>query len=470
MDAAAVWPATSRHGANHFFENVLGNREIYEENAKFMFTNDGLIELEVCDLDGSGCKAKKLCNQKELQMYLDGIENIGLRSNYPLKSMARTFFVRQKHSRAEMKLSKESMSSILAQLQAFPSFVNILSSFRLQTRESTTAIIGSGAFYGLTNADNAAYETAYLLKYVEHNGRIGDCWSIRQMAFYQHFDTRNNVSQSLLIQTSDQVQKRIFQLVQDGHMVDFPNHWTSFHEVYLGTLSHNWGEYIEWVDTQLSKVDFDYFFTKVDAASPTRIHFHNLQLLNKGIDIATKMSHALQSNIDILNLLFEEAIRRSTIEGESSAKRYQQFQEAVRVCITEQTFFKKHVDLLHTFADRRSLQLRDAIALQDSNIMMGMNQVTTQETRTMRTITLIAMIYLPASFTATFMGTGFVHVESLAGVMRVSVSKDIYFYLAITIPLMAVTFLVWGFWECKMRRKTRNGYIGHEDVEKLKIK
>jgi hypothetical protein len=68
------------------------------------------------------------------------------------------------------------------------------------------------------------------------------------------------------------------------------------------------------------------------------------------------------------------------------------------------------------------------------------------------------------------MGTGFVHVESLAGVMRVSVSKDIYFYLAITIPLMAVTFLVWGFWECKMRRKTRNGYIGHEDVEKLKIK
>jgi hypothetical protein len=45
-------------------------------------------------------------------------------------------------------------------------------------------------------------------------------------------------------------------------------------------------------------------------------------------------------------------------------------------------------------------KLRDAIALQDSNIMMGMNQVTTQETRTMRTITLIAMIYLPASFTA----------------------------------------------------------------------
>jgi hypothetical protein len=70
------------------------------------------------------------------------------------------------------------------------------------------------------------------------------------------------------------------------------------------------------------------------------------------------MSHALQSNIDTLNLLSEEAIRRSVIEGEKSTKRHQQFQEAVRVCITEQMFFKKHVDLLHTFADRRSLQVR----------------------------------------------------------------------------------------------------------------
>ncbi len=175
-----------------------------------------------------------------------------------------------------MKLPKEAMSSILAKLQVFPSFVNILSSFRLQTRESTTAIIGSGNFYGLTHGDGSSefitnrllsnsllqrilifslvYETSYLLKYVEHNGRVEDCWSIRQMAFYQKFNTCHNMSQSLLIQASDQVQKRIFQLVRDGHWADFPNHWTLFHEIYLGTLSHNWAAYIEWIDTHLSRV------------------------------------------------------------------------------------------------------------------------------------------------------------------------------------------------------------------------
>ncbi len=68
------------------------------------------------------------------------------------------------------------------------------------------------------------------------------------------------------------------------------------------------------------------------------------------------------------------------------------------------------------------------------------------------------------------MGTGFVHVESLEGVMRVSVSKDIYFYLAITIPLMVLTFLVWGLWEFRVRREARGGYFAKEDVEKFKTK
>jgi hypothetical protein len=66
------------------------------------------------------------------------------------------------------------------------------------------------------------------------------------------------------------------------------------------------------------------------------------------------------------------------------------------------------------------------------------------------------------------MGAGFVHVESLVGVMRVGVSKDIYFYLAITIPLMIVTFLAWWLWGRKTRRRARSGDITQDDVEKLK--
>jgi hypothetical protein len=47
-----------------------------------------------------------------------------------------------------------------------------------------------------------------------------------------------------------------------------------------------------------------------------------------------------------------------------------------------------------------------------------------------------------------------VHVESLEGIMRLSVSKDLWFYLVITAPLMFVTILGWRLWEFMIRSRT----------------
>lgn len=73
----------------------------------------------------------------------------------------------------------------------------------------------------------------------------------------------------------------------------------------------------------------------------------------------------------------------------------------------------------------------------------------------MRTITLIALIYLPASFTATFLAMGYIHVESLSGLMKINVAPEMWFYLAITAPLMVVTFLAWWGWDLWVRRRVR---------------
>lgn len=119
--------------------------------------------------------------------------------------------------------------------------------------------------------------------------------------------------------------------------------------------------------------------------------------------------------------------------------------------------------------------------------MLTLTQKTAQEARTMKTITFIALIYLPASFTSvrtffykhlpnaktlnvkpqTFLSMGFVHVESLQGVMRLSVSKDMLFYIVITLPLMASTVLGWWLWECMLNRR---GQAGMNDYDEEKVK
>lgn len=47
-----------------------------------------------------------------------------------------------------------------------------------------------------------------------------------------------------------------------------------------------------------------------------------------------------------------------------------------------------------------NVKVRNTITLTDGDVMLTLTQKTIQEARTMKTITLIALIYLPASFTS----------------------------------------------------------------------
>jgi hypothetical protein len=57
---------------------------------------------------------------------------------------------------------------------------------------------------------------------------------------------------------------------------------------------------------------------------------------------------------------------------------------------------------------------------------------------------------------------GFIHVESLGGVMRISTNKDMWLFLAIAAPLMLATFLGWWLWEVKTRRTRMKCEIGEK--------
>jgi hypothetical protein len=50
---------------------------------------------------------------------------------------------------------------------------------------------------------------------------------------------------------------------------------------------------------------------------------------------------------------------------------------------------------------------------------------------------------------------GFIHVESTDNILRLNVSHDLWFYLAITAPLMVATLLVWYLWELRSRYVAR---------------
>ncbi len=79
-------------------------------------------------------------------------------------------------------------------------------------------------------------------------------WSIRQTAIYQRHQTCSATSDCILIQAPDSIQRRFFELVEDGSMAHFINHWTSLHEVYFGSITQNWAAYIKLLDTKIDEI------------------------------------------------------------------------------------------------------------------------------------------------------------------------------------------------------------------------
>jgi hypothetical protein len=50
---------------------------------------------------------------------------------------------------------------------------------------------------------------------------------------------------------------------------------------------------------------------------------------------------------------------------------------------------------------------------------------------------------------------GFIHVESADSTLHLNVGNDMWFYLAITVPLMVATLLGWYLWELRSRHVAR---------------
>ncbi|KAH8812190.1 hypothetical protein F5884DRAFT_304687 [Xylogone sp. PMI_703] len=274
------------------------------------------------------------------------------------------------------------------------------------------------------------------------------------MGIYQKFDTHIEASNCILVQSSARVKSRIGEIMRDQSIKDLPNHWTHLHELHLGTLSCNWDSYFASMNECLSNINQEYLFSKVDARKK-QVSFSSLQELDSLRTQLSMMCYALELNLDVLGRLSQEAIRREELEGCKFTERYKQFQTNVGLCSKEQSLLKQQATYTIQEIDRLLIHLRDTISLQDSNAMMALTHKTIQEAQSMRTITVIALIYIPASFTASLLSMGYIHVESLSGVMKLGAEPEMWFYLAITLPLIVFTFSIWWVWEYWSRRRVR---------------
>lgn len=91
----------------------------------------------------------------------------------------------------------------------------------------------------------------------------------------------------------------------------------------------------------------------------------------------------------------------------------------------------------------------NTVAQHDSGVTVRIGKAAQKDSAAMKTIALLTLIFLPGTFIATVFGMGFFNFSQGDGAQMPewSVSKDIWVYWAITIPVTGVTVLCWLLWQ-----------------------
>lgn len=109
---------------------------------------------------------------------------------------------------------------------------------------------------------------------------------------------------------------------------------------------------------------------------------------------------------------------------------------------------------LETLQDSSRTTAELAQLARDDSVVSGrLAQKATQDARTLKTITVLTLVYLPASFVATLLGTQYinVHKDTTSGHISIQFSADMWIFFVLTVILLAATVGGWLFWEWRNR-------------------
>lgn len=121
--------------------------------------------------------------------------------------------------------------------------------------------------------------------------------------------------------------------------------------------------------------------------------------------------------------------------------------------------------------------------MEDSHNMQQMTVKSIKEAHAVRIIALVTFLFLPPTFTCVsreplatilhdadgafqgFFEMDFVHVSSFQdGVVTLTADSGLLFWLAITLPLMAITVAGWFLWDWRIRKNQNVVALKHKEL------
>ncbi|KAL3482057.1 hypothetical protein BJX99DRAFT_253180 [Aspergillus californicus] len=346
-----------------------------------------------------------------------------------------------KNSIFPLLVTQSAMQALLDRYDIGVEFLDFVHSFGQKPRTSDA---GHGRMT-VHRRVNGAYDTQYLLPYVErYTARDGSInYTDRWVAVFNRYspeDAGQNLWIFLHPQQNSEAQQRIESAVKDT--LNFCNGPSLLHLVTLSSYIGNWRLCIrslgQEVEEMMDKVILSKF---TDEGS----HTQPLAWLGE-ISVLREKLLPLEPKLRVVRQIVGKLDEMSFIQSSPPTADQQQASDSLAFYLQR---VEGHLESLEVAVD---LGNRNSTG-QMNKRMLELASHSASDSAAVKVITILTMIYLPPSFVSTFLGTNLFKFDDSKNSAGITISKGIWLFFVLWIPLSAGTFLSWRIFENKDKRR-----------------
>ncbi|KAL2049176.1 hypothetical protein ABVK25_010526 [Lepraria finkii] len=427
-------------------KTVCGSRPVSEPSSP-----TSLIELRK-DAPSSyeeppGLPSRKVYNVGELEKF-----------DVASKDCTRFCFIRQRHSYSRLHVTRDLFDALMVKFDIFPRLQEFILLFGAKHGENELSPpqlrfrrLASNNLQG-SGLEQDGFECAYGLRYVDfHNRDAKRPWSIRQTVIYHKYEAKSNSSTWVLISASKKTEE-----ILDSYMGGCGGYASvnpfEIHLLILDTALTNWRRYIVDLTDKIRKQSDRVLVASIDERDPARL---------LGVEERQNLKEIEDDIIDILSVLDATADTIQSLLG-----KYRQFRRDIRSglenlfgdgidsieCALQERQKDVHmnrqkVEKLHAKVQGTTNLLSSLLDLGSGNSLHHLTEKGTQDAAAVKVLTIITLIYLPATVVSNFFSTQFVSQKQndINGTFLV-VCSNAWLFAAISIPLTLGTLAIWWLW------------------------
>ncbi|KZL78222.1 hypothetical protein CT0861_07799 [Colletotrichum tofieldiae] len=314
------------------------------------------------------------------------------------------------------------------------------------------------------------YQLCFNLKTVSLKEQ-GD-WKIRQAVFHHQFDVGQGTQLWIIGDPHAALKRHTAELFPEGKV--YPTNFSTVQQGFKSSLEVHL-DFAQWATSEWRWHILHLEERAEELTKPARIrekvHIEKLEPeslsdVQNWEERTNDTIMAMESNVNILRL--QQNFYRDIVKDDSFPRKEQRgCQQTVKshnsqleelICETQMQIIRAKV-LVKTVADRKTIliqHLQTQHAIVSSKLTATMYEQADRsavEAIAVRIVTIVTLIYLPATFSSTFFSTDVVKYQDGEMFSKIALER----FLEVTLPLMFLTFASAGLWFwIEWRRRAQN--------------